>query len=419
MANRSLTKDVSDNIVAGAVIANFFLNKRDRLLENHTDHDKVTFKGSNEIPLKIGDNWFFCDTDVNISTATHMDTGSVANGKDYYVYACNNAGTLEFKISLNSTTPTGFTAANSRKIGGFHTLCADVGTISGHALSGYVANDILPTSIWDLKHRPICEPEGMVYDEGTGIWVDIYLASGTGASTASVYGATITDSRNWMDFVDDGHAVMKQLLTDEQFTSIATGAPEEAHVWNRSDPVTAGGHSAYFLLTLDVGPAVDWAAGDTITGGTSGVTCTVVECLTNTTYVCKNISDAAGFTDGEVLSNGAESADQGTGYPTWAAHAMGRNVSNIGCEDCVGAMHQWLLTPSARLDDGTAGGWYDLAGGKGSFYTYGNNKYGNTQLRAGGDWDDGAYCGSRCRDAFFYRWVADSHVGARLGAKPQ
>ena len=418
MANRSLTKDVSDVVLAGAALADFFGNKRNRFIENHADHDKVTFKGSNEIPLKIGDNWYFCDTDVNISTGADIDTGAVGAGKDYYVYACNTAGTLSFKVSLNSTNPTGFTAANSRKLGGFHTLCADIDN-AGHTLTGFNANDILPASIWDLKHRPISEPEGRIYDEGTGIWSFIYMATGTGASCASTYGAAVTATRNWMDFVDDGHAVKSRLLSDTEYASMMAGVPEEAQVWDRSDPATAGGHSAYFLLTLDVGPAVDWAAADTITGGTSAITCTVIECLTNLTYVCKNISDAAGFTVGEILSNGANAADQGAAHPTWAAHATGRIVSNLGHEDGPGTWYVWLSTPSVRLDDGTTAGWYDLGGDKGSFYTYGTNKYGNTQLRAGGDWNGATVCGSRCRYSFYYRWGAASGTGARFCAAAQ
>lgn len=418
MANGMVTLDMSDNIKAAAILGNFFLNKRNRLIENHADHDKVTFKGSNEIPLKIGDNWYFTDMDVNISTGADIDTGAVANGKDYYVYACNTAGTLSFKISLNSTNPTGFTAANSRKLGGFHTLCADIDN-AGHTLTGFNANDILPATIWDLKHRPLSEPEGQLYNDGNGQWEDIYMATGTGASCASTYGANVQDTRNWMDFVDDGAAVKKQMLSDPQYAAAMAGVPEEAQIWNRSEPTTAGGHSAYFLLTLDVGPAVDWAAADTITGGTSAVTCTVVECLTNLTYVCKNISNAAGFTLGEILSNGANAADQGAAHPEWIAHATGRIVSNLGHEDGPGTWYSWLSTPSVRLDDGTTAGWYDLAGDKGSFYTYGTNNYGNTQLRAGGYWEEATLCGSRCRIAYSYRWNTAAIFGARFCAAAQ
>ena len=419
MANRSLTKDTSDFALAGAALADFFGNKRDRFIENHADHDKVIFKGSNEIPLKIGDNWYFTDTDVNISTGADIDTGAVAAGKDYYVYACNTAGTLSFKISLNSTNPTGFTAANSRKLGGFHALCADIDN-AGHTLTGYNANDILPASVWDLKHRPISEPEGRVYDEGTGIWGFIYMATGTGASCASTYGASVQDARNWMDFVDDGHAVKSRLLSDTEYASMMAGTPEEARVWDRSDPATAGGHSAYFLLTLDVAPGgAGWLAAGTITGGTSGCTCTIVEKLTNLTYVCKNISIVAGFTLDEILTANGEAADQGAAHPEWIAHATGRIVSSIGCEDGPGTWYAWLSTPSARLDNSTAGLWIDLTGDKGGFYTYGTDGYGNTQLLAGGHWNEVAHCGSRCRYSRCYRWYAHQTTGARFCAAAQ
>ena len=390
MSNMKVTKDMSDNIKAAAILANFYLNKRDRLLEAHpTDHDKVVFKGSNLIPLKIGDNWFFCDTDVNISTATDLDTGTVEAGKDYYVYACDNNGSLEFKISLNSTYPDGFNANNSRKIGGFHTLCADVGSITDHPLSGYVAADILPASVWDLKHRPRCSPEGMVYSEKAGIWVDIYLQSGTGSNTASVYGGTITDSRNWMDFVDDLAAVGKQLLSDAEFQIIAQGSNEETNISDSADPVTTGGHS-----------------------------------------------DTAGR----------------------------RMISNIGCEDCCGAMWQWLRDQSYRLDgqshthtqtithketatgsaiykdqaestpnavlgsgaDETITGnatdptpswsWYNLPGGKGSLYKQGS--YGDVKLLAGGSWHHGTFCGSRSRNTGNYRWDTSSNIGCRGRSEP-
>ena len=282
-----------------------------RMLE-YKDAASIAVKA--EQYIRVGDAILIIDTDVTL-TWSDLDTGVKENGVDYYIYACipTSGTTPVFKISKNSTYPAGYTADNSRKIGGFHTLCADVGTIEGHALSGYVAKDILPASVWDLKHRPKSSPEGMVWSEKAGIWVDIYLASGTGANTASVYGGTISDSRNWMDFVDDFGAVGKQLLSDQEFQIIAANSNEETNIAGSADPVTTGGHS-----------------------------------------------DTAGR----------------------------RMISDIGCEDCAGAMWQWLSTPSARLDDGTAGGWIDLPGAKGSFYTYGTNGYGNTQLLAGGRWPD-------------------------------
>jgi hypothetical protein len=71
------------------------------------------------------------------------------------------------------------------------------------------------------------------------------------------------------------------------------------------------------LMTLDVAPTpASFAAGATVTGGTSTKTCTVVECLTSTTYTVDHRSGE--FTLGEILSDGTNSGDQGTSYPTFA-----------------------------------------------------------------------------------------------------
>jgi hypothetical protein len=192
-------------------------------------------------------------TELDLSNSAHWDTTSTdytvaANrkGKDFYVYACEPASgnVPDLVLSANSTYPAGYTATTSRKIGGFHCLCADVGTISGHPLSGFVAGDILPLSVWDLQHRPkSAPPEGMVWCADANIWVDIYLQSGTGDTTASAYGATITDTRTWMDHVDDLGAVGKRLLDDGEFQKIAAGGNEETNIAGSADPGTTGGHN--------------------------------------------------------------------------------------------------------------------------------------------------------------------------------
>ena len=282
MANRQITKDVSDSVIAGAVMANFFLDKTSRIIEAHaSDHTRVTInKGAYLIPINIGDHWFLIDTATDVDLDTDLDAGVKAAGTDYFVYACTDGTTLSFKISANSTTPDGFDADHSRKIGGFHTLCTAVGTIAGHTLTDYAQTDILPASIWDLKHRARCgNNAGMVYDAKSGLWIDIYLTSGTGATTASVNGGTISDTRDWNRFVDDGGAVGKKLLDDTEFQLAAEGSNMQTNIVGNADPVTTGGHS-----------------------------------------------DAAGR----------------------------RMISNIGLEDCCGAMWQWLRDQSYRWDsDGT------------------------------------------------------------------
>lgn len=220
-----------------------------------TAANRYTILTPNKLSVDINGTVYFltAQAEIDLSSSANWDTTSptdyttAANraGKDFYIYACVpvSGSSPKIVLSANSTTPSGYTNSNSRKIGGFHGLCVAVGTISGHTLTDFVAGDVLPASIWDLLHRPVSNPEGMVYCEAINKWVDIYLASGTGSSTASVYGGTISDIRDWNDFVDDGAAVKKRMLDDGEFQVMAAGSNEQTNIYGTSDPGTTGGHS--------------------------------------------------------------------------------------------------------------------------------------------------------------------------------
>ncbi|WP_342753059.1 alanine-zipper protein, partial [Bartonella sp. ML69XJBT] len=206
--------------------------------------------GKQQILLKKGTHISFQNGN-DLSVVSYMEdtiipiNRTLSGGNDYYIYLVN-AGekNVQFVVSLNSTYPLGYTATNSRKIGGFHTLCADVGTISGHPLSGYKAGDILPNSVWCLNHRPYSSPEGMVYDPTTDIWVDIYLQSGTGENTKSAYGDLVTTNRSYTEHVSDMLRVKKSLLNDEQFASAMYGSNEKTNIAGSKAPTPkkSGGH---------------------------------------------------------------------------------------------------------------------------------------------------------------------------------
>lgn len=190
---------------------------------------------------------------LSLADATNWDnstyiTGSNRAGKDFYIYACVTSNGLKFILSANSTVPTGYTADNSRKIGGFHCLCLDVGTISGHTLSGYVTGDILPLSVWDLLHRPVCEPEGMVFIEDINKWVAIYLPSWDGSKLVSRYQGTIVDgdSATAMDgeqFVEFAGLAKCHLHSRDEFQVFAFGSNQKTTIAGSKDPGTTGGHT--------------------------------------------------------------------------------------------------------------------------------------------------------------------------------
>lgn len=186
---------------------------------------------------------------VNIDNVGLWDNATFAvttnrAGKDFYVYAVEDSTSIV--LSANSTFPTGYTALNTRKIGGFHCLCVSVGTISGHTLSGYVAGDILPRSVWDLKNRSAGRQEGTVLSR-CGKWIDIYLPSVSGTTLVSVNNGTIADGTSspafhtykfeqW--FARQGMSTISQ----QEFFAAADGANQSTNIAGSADPVTTTGH---------------------------------------------------------------------------------------------------------------------------------------------------------------------------------
>ena len=209
----------------------------------------ITIKGGSIIRLEVNgvSRWRQQTSDAVIDCQSILDSGSAFEaGKDYHLFLVPDGDNgTKFVCSLNSTYPGGYSADNSRKIGGFHTECKNVGTISGHPLSGYLAGDILPQSVWCLNHRPISEPEGMVYEPINDVWVDIYNQSGSGTSTKSVYGGTRANTKMHFEWVEDQRAVNKSLLEDEEFFAASKGSNQKTAVYGSAqpNPDTTGGHN--------------------------------------------------------------------------------------------------------------------------------------------------------------------------------
>lgn len=203
----------------------------------------VTIPGG--MNVRIGDVVYGLVNDVTLSTSSLSDRA----GKDFYIYAVQPTSGFvpEFVLSANSTVPDGYTADTSRKIGGFHCLCADVGTITDHPLSDYVAGDILPASIWDLWHRAKSSNEGMVYDEDTDRWVDIYLAS-YDTQLRSMYGGTCADGASTVKFHgekfnEEFRKIKKYCIYRDEFVSAAWGSNLRTNIAGSADAGTTGGHS--------------------------------------------------------------------------------------------------------------------------------------------------------------------------------
>ena len=200
--------------------------------------------------VNIGGRGYITYSDKVLELSS-LATADSRKGRDVYIYACQPSVVTDiepvFVLSFNSTVPDGYTAENSRKIGGFHCLCAAIGNISGHSLSGYATGDIIPSSVWDLYWRATSQNEGMSYDDGVGFWVDIYLPSWDGNKLVSVYGGVIVDgySAKAMHgelFVEEAGRVGKFLIDRAEFMVITRGTPQKTNISGSADPNTTGGH---------------------------------------------------------------------------------------------------------------------------------------------------------------------------------
>ena len=301
-------------------------------------------------PTTLGQKY----NDGNCQWICELDYTLAANraGRDFYIFiGVNPDKSLKTCISANSTVPYGYTADTSRKVGGFHCLCADVGTISGHKLSGYVQGDILPASVWDLNHRPKSEPEGMVYVSGLDIWVDIYLCSWTGSTanknlkTVSRYGAVTGDGTSaekfhplkWEQTMGEQN---KRLPWVREFRIFSVGSNQSTNIKGSADANTAGGHI-----------------------------------------------DTAGR----------------------------RMISDYGIEDCCGFLWQWCSDVGSASTSASWGNGFDAndrSDVKGQIY--------GAEYRplVGGNWDDGALCGSRSAAWNHGSLYLAAYAGARGASEP-
>ena len=319
-------------------------------------------------------------------TESHLDTGTFDVGKDYYVYACDNDGALVFRISLNATYPLGFTG-KARKIGGFHfghirkvsddglwVPVDGAGQKFGSGTPNWKDNvtvGIVPNSVWDLKNRPKCSPEGMV--KVGHIWVDIYMASaaesitfenGTGGlhvasgRLQSKYGqvpVSGTEGLNWYGFNELAARSGKRLLTYGEWIKAAYGNPQG----------------------LDSADTYGWT---------------------------KTTNNARARTGCQV-NNSTGTYDPTTGIKPAA-------ISAYNIVDAVGNLYEWLDELSNRHDS-TSWAWQDVLGsGKGQAYL--PNSTGLVAYIAGANWNWGVRAGPRTINVSRYLWYANTAVGSRL-----
>ena len=340
--------------------------KKSRSLFAKADTDSVAFTktGAGTISLKAGTYVDVAGALLTFAAATAVTMPALSAGTDYAVYACAD-GTLRADASF--TSPTGYTAANSRLIGGFHYgLTAPGTTVAGGSFAtagtGMIWTQadvdaiagINAFSLWDLKWRCKGEQKSMALDPYAGVWAAIYFCpSNHIANGISKYN-----------------------------TDVASGT-----VLPRI-PVAYGGNGSanYTALTW-------WAANE------------IANSHGHRLPTEREFSSAAfGVTENQSLGGASSTIPATARQPGY--------TSRIGLEQVTGHVWTWGADSSARWDGAsTPWNWRDVNGGRGQVYLYGDVNLARVLL--GGDRGSAAMSGSRASNWGGSPWSSSWTVGLR------
>jgi hypothetical protein len=262
-------------------------------------------------------------TTITFAAATAITMPTLTAGTDYAIYACTD-GTVRADASFSA--PSGYTTANSRKIGGFH--YAPGGNATGVA-GGDTTPAINAYSFWDLKFKPSCpDPRAMAL-VANGFWTDIYLTgvdhytNGTskynvtiadGSSPPKVpalfggNGSTAYSTLNWWEAGEVARSHGKRLPTYDEFCALAYGTTEATS--GGTDPVSTILRAAYtskWGAMLSSGNLWQWGAE--FGGGTGTAAWTANTTGRGSTYQLENAALFGG--------HWADTTDSGSRCSLW------------------------------------------------------------------------------------------------------
>lgn len=282
-----------------------------------------------------------------------LDTGAKTAGTDYSVYALS---TGEWIISANKTAPSGYTTANSRRVGGFHygvipeafSAINNITTADATKIAG-----INSYSFWDLKFRPICDPSGMVHIFGR--WYDIYLLNtdhhtyGTSAAGKTIAGGALDNGRNYPKI-----------------------------------PLFYGGDGSVTYGTFTWFEAAEIAKAHS--------------------------KDLISYNEFVAIAYGVLEASSASTADTGITQHLANYTSKFGL--CMATGCQWIWGKDLHMrPDGTGWSYHSETEGRGSLYAY---QYGPTAAIFGGNRDHTSSSGSRASGWYHYVWASAWSIGCRF-----
>ena len=328
------------------------------------DKTTVAFSktGANTATLKAGTYIDIAGTLFTFAADTAITMPTLVAGTDYAIYACTD-GTV--RADASTSAPTGYTTANSRKIGGFHYGLVTSGTTVAGGSFATTGNGMIWTqtdvdniaginkfSFWDLKFRPSCDPRGMSLQPG-GFWVDIYFCS------------TDVDTNG----------------TSKAGTNVASGSVLP------KIPAAFGGNGSTTYANMTW-----WVANELAASQGKGL-------MTEAEFV----QAAYGVTENQSLGGASTTIAATLRQPGY--------TSKRGLEQATGHHYTWGLDSNFRSDGTGSWAWNNVNGGRGQMYL--NNTLALSRVLLGGYRNDGSYSGSRASHWDYSPWNSSWSLGLR------
>lgn len=353
-----------------------------------------------DIPTENGTEQRWFDTDevqsFNLNEAIQEAIERTATrtnhdeGRDFYGYLVpdfETEGGVKIVVSCNATYPNDiserYTGANTRKIFFFHTLCANAGSnlqgkIAESPSCGLVTGDRVL-----VKQYPDDDEDG---------FYDFYNMPVISVSVKAKYDV-VTVQHPLAGFLSG------QILPESVFClSFRPEAEPAGMVYDIDTDIAA---DIYLQSGKGRGTASEFGATITDTREHQNHQDDMRHVRKRLLHDHEFSSIALGSNEGTSIKGSADPVTTGGHVDT----AERRMISFIGCEDCCGAMWQWLEDVSAN----GSSEWSTYDGQAAFGGTYGASY----ALLAGADWSDSSLCGSRARNGHNARSAVCAYFGGR------
>ena len=364
-------------------------------------------------------------------------------GLSFFIYAClpTKGKVPVFKVSANSSAPSGYTTSNSRQIIGFDCLLYVTApawvALTARSLN-YVTQPTTPNPVNRYLYKVTTAGTSGAAEPAWPTTPGETVVSGTITYTCMANACMNLDASHPYKLFEMGSIIFNSIWDDidKPGSVLKRGMVKMSLTpwdgikkpWVDIHSASGTGASCTTVANATIKDTVDWYSFVEY-GRLQGNRLLYAHEFQNAAYGSNEETNIAGSADPVscifpldtagrsmisyigviMMCGGLYQWGLGGGYRFDAAAAHTHQVT-------VSGEAQTVTSGAASADVAPVFSWYDLPGAKGSLYKQGT--YGITEPLFGGSWHYGADCGSRCRHLANGPWLADSAVGGRFLAEP-